>query len=360
MLTEAKRAGFPDDLALVVYTDGAANLERFEITEQCHRQIASRLQIPWTYYDRIKADHRDLLIHQVNALFNREPETRLVRTLDGKARAFLSDRYRPIDNAEVLEQVLPPLVTGQVPSRLLSSEVTEDKMYLKVVFTGDELRQDIGAAKGGNVIPMNRPGHEWIGRDDTNGGRDIVRPGLIISNSETAKGALNMRGFFWRALCDNGCVYGERGAFDYTRNHVGGKLAIGEIQFSDETRRKQNEVTIAELGDVFNQMSSAEHAQRMGDVLRAAANGEEIKDAFGAVEVLAREVTLRDTEKKSVLTSLLAGGDLSRWGMVNAVTSVANSEAVTYERACELEDIGGKLLAMELKEWHKVAVAIAA
>ena len=34
----------------------------------------------------------------------------MVRTLDGKARAFLSDRYHRIDNEQIAEAVLPVLL----------------------------------------------------------------------------------------------------------------------------------------------------------------------------------------------------------------------------------------------------------
>jgi hypothetical protein len=72
-------------------------LERFRITDHCHQQIASRLQIPAKYYKRLLADHADLVMQNVNTLFEREPELRMIRTIENKAdgirnaRAFLSN-----------------------------------------------------------------------------------------------------------------------------------------------------------------------------------------------------------------------------------------------------------------------------
>jgi hypothetical protein len=43
--------------------------------------------------------------------------------------------------------------------------------------------------------------------------------------------------------------------------------------------------------------------------------------------------------------------------MVSAVTEQANKDEVTYERACELENIGAQLLQFNIKQWGKVAQA---
>ena len=77
-------------------------LERLQVSEHAHRQIAGRLQIPWKFYYRMLEDHTDIVIDNVNKLFEREPGTRLLRTMDGKLRAFLSNRYKRIDNDLVL------------------------------------------------------------------------------------------------------------------------------------------------------------------------------------------------------------------------------------------------------------------
>ena len=45
----------------------------------------------------------DLLAANVNAWFRHSPSKRLLRTMDGTARAFLSNRYRCIDNYEIAQ-----------------------------------------------------------------------------------------------------------------------------------------------------------------------------------------------------------------------------------------------------------------
>ena len=80
---------------------------KFDITAHTHRQISAHLKeeskLPKDHYDYLYAKHPDLLALTVNTLFRRHRAARLVRTKDGQARAFLSNRYRPIDNADVAE-----------------------------------------------------------------------------------------------------------------------------------------------------------------------------------------------------------------------------------------------------------------
>src|SRR5207237_10392183 len=136
--------------ALSLNTTDCTTLEvadhgRYALTPVSHRQVGSHLGVPADFYDRLRVgavDLRDpydpshsLFETTVNALLQARPadERRLVRTLDSNARAFVSDRYRPLDHAEILEPVLPGL--GEVRrdwsrSRL---EVGAQRPYMTVV-----------------------------------------------------------------------------------------------------------------------------------------------------------------------------------------------------------------------------------
>ena len=81
----------------------------YAVSEVAHRQIAERLNIPYKYYERMRLDYPELLDQNINGWLARTPEKRMLRTLDGKLRAFLSDRYRRLDNLELVDHVLPVL-----------------------------------------------------------------------------------------------------------------------------------------------------------------------------------------------------------------------------------------------------------
>src|SRR5262249_1439828 len=94
-----------------------------------HRQIGETVGIPAKYYDRMLALAPDLLATNVNRWFDKEPETRLVRTLDGRARALLIDKYRPLDNVDLAEAVLPALQKHDL--MVMSCAITEQRLYIK-------------------------------------------------------------------------------------------------------------------------------------------------------------------------------------------------------------------------------------
>lgn len=323
---------------IVLLKNGSDILERFTITDNAHQQISTRLGIPVKYYRRLLADHTDLVVTQVNALFEREPQSRLVRVLDGKVRAFLSNRYLRLDNAQVLEETLPIVVNGDLQTELLSTNVGENKMHLKCLFTGDELAQEItNKTKTGETR--------------------IIRPGFRISNSETGHGSLNVEGFFYDGYCTNGQVYNMENAISFRRTHLGAKLVEGnDFQVvSDKTKRLEDAAIVSQVQDILTAMSSKEFADSMGDTLRAKTQTPECKNPRAAVELAVKELSLKESEGDSILETFLQDGDYSQWGLSSAVTAVANQDDVTYERACDLENVGAKILSLSLNAWTSFA-----
>lgn len=332
----------PNGVGIVTLAEGAAELERFTVSQTAHEQIAAWLSIPWKYYGRLLADHRDLVLQQVNALFEREPGRRMVRTLGTEVRAFLSDRYRRIDNDAVLAETLPALMRadGTLPANeIIGSHISADSMRVRVLWTDPALEQVIGRTRDGKP--------------------DIVKPGFEIGNSETGRGTCKVNGFFYRSFCRNGCVFGLQEAIAFSRTHLGGRVVagLGMEVFSDETRAKDDAALIAQVTDIMRALGSPEFIERMGDSLRALTTGEKIAMPVKGIEVLAKEVGLRGNEVDSVLENLIRDADYSRWGALNAITAVANRDEVSEERSLELQDLGAQLLTMNLNQWQRITRA---
>lgn len=104
----------------------------YRITDIAHRQIADRLNIPYKYYERMRLDYPALLDKNVNGWLLKNSERRMLRTLDGKLRAFLSDRYRRLDNLELVDHVLP-VIAEMKGCEIISCDITETHLYLKVI-----------------------------------------------------------------------------------------------------------------------------------------------------------------------------------------------------------------------------------
>ena len=65
---------------------------------------------------------------------------------------------------------------------------------------------------------------------------------------------------------------------------------------------------------------------------------------------------LTQDEQSSVLRHLIEGGDLSQYGLINAVTRTAE-DAKSYDRATELEMAGATVLDLKPTEWRDLALA---
>jgi hypothetical protein len=75
-----------------------------------------------------------------------------------------------------------------------------------------------------------------------------------------------------------------------------------------------------------------------------------------AVEVLGNSSGLLQGEQEGILRKLIEGADLSQYGLVQAVTSYSQ-DVESYDRASDLEELGGKIVDLTPEEWKPIAVA---
>lgn len=298
----------------------------FPILPVAHDQIAAHTKIPREYYKRMAADAPGLLANNVNEWFSRFPtdNKRMVRTMHGGARALLSNRYQRIENEEIANVALPVLM--DLPGvQIVSSEVTDRRLYIHFVVPSVQGEVKVG---------------------------DVVQAGGIISNSEVGFGSVSVEGLIWRLMCLNGMKRGE----SFRRNHVGRKVDDSAELWADDTKKADDSAVLLKVRDmvraVVDQTRFAESIRKLQDMTEGKITG----DPAAAIEVLAQKVGASDLERGGILRSLIEGGDLSRWGIVNAVTAQAHTSA-SYDRAVELEAIGGNLVDLAPAEWNEVLSA---
>lgn len=80
------------------------------INNIAHRQLQGHLKIPADYYDRMLQEQPELLASNINTWLHANRENRLVRQLFGTTRAFLSDKFRPLENEDLAAAIAEPLV----------------------------------------------------------------------------------------------------------------------------------------------------------------------------------------------------------------------------------------------------------
>lgn len=306
--------------------------DSFKMTEHCHSQIAGRLKIPKRYYDRMRDVSPELFAQNVNHWFKQEPEMRMIRTLDGDARAFLSNHYRALDNYDLMSAALPTLqeaANNETGMEIKSCEVTSLRLYLKVVFPRVQ-----GEVKKG----------------------DPVQAGIVISNSEVGAGAVKVEPLVYRLVCTNGMIAGST----LRKYHVGrgnGELGddIREI-LSDHTRQLDDAAMWAKVRDVVR--ASFDRAIFEENLIKLKrATGQMIEASpVKAVEAVKKQFRFTDPQGDAIMRHLIEGGDLSRWGLANAVTRTASDE-IDYESATELERAGGRIIDLPKSQWREIANA---
>lgn len=312
--------------------------EIVDVTDLAHSQIAEHTGIPAAYYRKMKAEKPELLANNVNAWFAKYPATRMVRTLDGEARAFLSDKYRPLENEDLAEAVLPVLMDLDVI--IMSCEITDRRLYIKAV--DRRIEKDIPTGRrlgdGSHVI------------------FDTLSPAITISNSEVGEGSLAVMTSIFTRQCTNLATFGERSV---RKSHVGAKheLAVGNFDLlSDETRKLTDKALWSQVKDVVKASFDEARFNTLAERMREAADDRFEGDPVKVVELAAKRFGVTEGEKGSILKHLVEKGDLSRWGLSSAVTRAA-ADLPDYDRASEFERLGGAIVELDRKDWKELAGA---
>lgn len=295
------------------------------VNEIAHSQIGSELGIPKSYYEKMRRENPQLLAENVNTWFSQEPKVRMVRTLDGTARAFLSDRYRRIDNYDIANQIIPMLSDLNV--KFESNEVTDSRMYIKVV--NERLTKEV------------KPG-------------DYVQSGVMITNSEVGLGRVTIQPLLYRLVCTNGMVVNDMKTGATHRRHVGKRLTAddGYVLYANDTLLADDQALLLKIRDTINAALNDVHFSNLIDMMKTAT---EVKITTThipeMIQLAAPTFGFTKHESEGILDHLIRGGDLTLYGFSNAVTRYAQ-DVTSYDRSTELEEIGYNILSMPSKTWN--------
>ena len=69
-----------------------------------------------------------------------------------------------------------------------------------------------------------------------------------------------------------------------------------------------------------------------------------------------RVKALRDRLESGILRHLIHGGDLSQWGLANAVTR-HSQDVDDYDKATDFEMLGGQIIELKQTDWTAIATA---
>ena len=315
-------------LTLAGVSGETGDLIQFPVNPHAHTQLSEFCGIPAAYYRRMQGEQHGLLDNSVHTwLDGLSGRPRMIRTLDGKVRAVLSNRYRRIDNYDVANTVMPVLIEAGATFRRL--HVTEESMIIQAVFT-----EKIADVQEGDTIML----------------------GVTIENNEVGNGSASIMPMSLRLYCMNGATHNDLG---HKRQHVGTKLGgdgdPSEI-YADDTLKASDEALMLQLRDVTRRACSDTLLQTITADFQRALSVPITTAPINAVTELGSRKSLNESEQAGVLQHLLAGGTFTQYSMVQAITRTAQ-DIEDGHRASELETIGGDILALAGAEFAQIGAA---
>lgn len=308
---------------LIEQPDGST--ESFGINADAHYQMGTYMGINRKYYDKMLAHDPGLLAVNLNQWLGRndapfKAENRMVRVLDGNMRAFLSNRYQRIDNFDLLQALIP--VFSEFPKlRFESANLSDRQMHLKVFWPGNEKEVKVG---------------------------DTIQAGCVIGNSETGFASTSVKPMSLRLWCMNGATHDEYGT---KRVHRGKVLEVSEDTyelFTDETIAISDKAYIMQIRDLVKKTLQGVWLDKVVNQMREA-QGISIEEPKQVVQELGKRFLFSDQEQELTLEHFykdLSFNGQTQYGLFNAITRMAQ-DVDNYDRATELEEIGGQILVMK-------------
>ncbi len=296
------------------YKDGRT----FTPTVHAMTQMGIRADTSTFYLNSLREEGTDrkdaetLVVAVRNGLRHMKPEKQLrFRTYkNGTMRAYLTDQYAPVDNRWYLEQIKRLIPEGRL----------------------SHWRGDADTIYGNVLIPETIMDYE-----NTNNPDDKDYGGMIsIGNCEIGTRRISQYPSLFRAICMNGCIWGQIKGKD-----IIGKKHRGTIDL--KVLGKQIEDNIEKQLPLLPQ-----GIQRLLGI-KAFGCGD-VKPA-NLIAVVAQDHKLTAKESTEVLTQWVQHekNDRNLFGITNAITRAG--QTMSNARWVQLDNVGGNLLDMDQGRW---------
>lgn len=306
---------------LTVVTDD--EILELKVSDTAHRQLAQATGIHGNYYSKMRREAPHLIAGNINHWLQcQSSRTHVLRTMGNTARAFLGGGYEIIDHDQVMEALFPELEKLGTNLELLSTDITDHRLYIKLAFPKVE-----GEIRKG----------------------DIIRSGVTITNSETGEGGLNVYPANFRLICLNGMTRMEEGE-RLTVRHSGSKFReLGQILDRDRAA-----VKLEQFVEHFSKAHDEATFQRTLNQMRRTTEMRIEVSTDELMERARRHFGMTQAEQVQALNHLLVDEDLTAYGLMNAITRTAHNPD-SYDRATELEAIGSQVLNLSDTQWRELA-----
>lgn len=302
----------------ILTATGVATALRLQPTHGADSQLAELLGIPAPYLRRLRTEREVALLDaNVTTWLRRQPVTRkvLVRGLHdgdggGLVRALLSNSYEIVDNLDVLLAVLQGIQDAGAPVDIIRCDLTPTRMYVAI------RSQQVAAMAPTLLARYVSPFTGARGADNP-----VVFAGFVVTNSETGGGALTITPRLEVQVCTNGLTLNEHRLREV---HLGARLPEGTVRWQADTRHAAARLATTQARDaVTSFLDQSWVARRLAELETRA--GVAVNDPVGIVEKVGKELRFSEAVKTTILSHFVRGGDATSGGVMQAVTSAAQT-----------------------------------
>lgn len=323
----------------------------FPLSRTAERQLCQKAGVPLDWIDKIRGDSQaDLAAHVLNERLRRptkdDPERTdryMVRMLDNRVRAVLSDRYRIIDNMDLFFCAAEKL--EQVGGEVWQMRLTENNFQLLAVSKGIS-----GQVRTDRTFD---PGDGWQSRWANLGG-DTQYAAISIGNSETGGGSASVAPAVMTRVCFNFNVWAKT----VRAVHIGRVQANDGLIDSAEVQAQESRLIWLKIRNAIETVFDVERFNAYIASLNDATQREIPREAVAKViEHVADRYKIDEKRAKSIMQNLMESRDYSQYGLSQAITLEAHAldQNGSEDTAAELELVGGDLVHIKPDEWRQMA-----
>ncbi|MBC2736553.1 MAG: DUF945 domain-containing protein [Desulfobacteraceae bacterium] len=271
--------------------------KQVEVAPSAQRLISNRLRVPFSYLSRcpenLQAENLNYWIEQ-----ERQHRDTFFCRFDGNhLRAVFTDRYRPLDNMEVLSQLIQHGFDPTTPVQY----AMDDGMFL------------VKIPEFARAFDVN-PGY---------GKLDEIVPGVSFANSEVGLLAFSIEAFFYRLVCTNGLI---------------AKTSSTVSRFKHISQRGLERFPETLAGVIEDSI----HKQEQFKLSRHSS----VDDPIRSIESFSQRFGLSQTETEVVRQSYHHEPGATMFHIINAFTRAAQEASLDTLQAYRMESAGGQILSM--------------
>jgi hypothetical protein len=298
----------------------------YELTKHAENQVRQWAGINSSYWKKMLSENRPKLAAlNVNAWLADSDQNRMLRSVGDEIRAFVSDMFLRYDDTHFVQALRPFL---------------------------DNSDFDLQVRAGGDVLQFDIAYREELDLGRARQVNDPVQIGFRLRHSMWGFARIDAYPFVKRLVCLNGMVV-ARALPDYriSRVHRGPRILPGI--YSERVQMAEVEAINTRIIETANAMALPESRQAIFDeVLKSTEEKPPIDDSMKFYDELANRFNLSEGEKDIARENWVRSGDRSVWGIANGVTFAAHKASA--DRRHELEQIGGKILELQPRDWKVI------